>query len=102
MTLRVEKAGRVVRAKRVRDRLGLRAGSDPEIEEAPEGVVLKSTGRIPSLVRKGSFLVHTGEIPAGFDITGSRRFTMIGKSEPASLRAREVVICSRNCAQYWT
>ena len=68
MTLKVDKAGRVILPKPLRDRLGLRAGSDLEIQEIPEGVVLKPAGRRPSLVRKGSFLVHTGEIPAGYDI----------------------------------
>jgi len=68
MTLKVDKAGRVILPKPLRDRLGLRAGSDLEIQEIPEGVVLKPAGRRPSLVRKGSFLAHTGEIPAGYDI----------------------------------
>jgi AbrB family looped-hinge helix DNA binding protein len=68
MTLKVDKAGRVILPKPLRDRLGLHAGSDLEIQEIPEGVVLKPTGRRPSLVRKGRFLVHTGEIPPGYDI----------------------------------
>jgi AbrB family looped-hinge helix DNA binding protein len=68
MTLKVDKAGRVILPKPLRDRLGLRAGGDLEIQEIPEGVVLKPAGRGPSLVRKGSFLVHTGEIPPGYDI----------------------------------
>jgi AbrB family looped-hinge helix DNA binding protein len=68
MTLKVDKAGRVILPKPLRDRLGLHAGSDLEIQEIPEGVVLKPAGRRPSLVRKGSFLVHTGEIPSGYDI----------------------------------
>jgi bifunctional DNA-binding transcriptional regulator/antitoxin component of YhaV-PrlF toxin-antitoxin module len=54
--------------KPIRDRLGLRSGSDLEIKETPDGVILKPVGRRPSLVRKGRFLVHTGEIPAGYDI----------------------------------
>jgi AbrB family looped-hinge helix DNA binding protein len=68
MTLKVDKAGRVILPKPLRDRLGLHAGSDLEIQEIPEGVVLKPAGRRPSLVRKGCFLVHTGEIPQGYDI----------------------------------
>ena len=63
MTLKVDKAGRVILPKPLRDRLGLHAGSDLEIQEIPEGVVLKPASRRPSLVRKGRFLVHTGEIP---------------------------------------
>ena len=54
--------------KPIRDRLGLHAGADLEIQETAEGVVLKAADRRPSLIRKGSFLVHTGEIPAGYDI----------------------------------
>ncbi|MCU1259028.1 MAG: hypothetical protein JWO80_1913 [Bryobacterales bacterium] len=68
MTLKMDKSGRVVLPKPVRDRLGLHAGSNLEIQETPEGVVLKPADRRPSLVKKGSFWVHTGEIPAGYDI----------------------------------
>jgi AbrB family looped-hinge helix DNA binding protein len=68
MTLKIDKAGRVVLPKPMRDRLGLRAGSDLEIEETAEGIVLKPATRRPSLIKKGSFLVHTGEVPPGYDI----------------------------------
>jgi AbrB family looped-hinge helix DNA binding protein len=68
MTLKVDKAGRLVLPKPIRDRLGLHAGSDLELEETAEGVVLKPAERRPSLIKKGSFWVHTGEIPQGYDI----------------------------------
>jgi AbrB family looped-hinge helix DNA binding protein len=68
MTLKVDKAGRVTLPKPVRDRLGLHAGSDLEIQETTEGVMLKPADRRPSLVKIGSFWVHTGEIPQGYDI----------------------------------
>jgi AbrB family looped-hinge helix DNA binding protein len=68
MMLKIDKAGRVILPKPIRDRLGLRAGNDLEIEETAEGIVLKPAERRPSLIRKGSFLVHTGEIPRGYDI----------------------------------
>ena len=68
MTVRIDKAGRVIPPKPVRDRLGLHAGSELEIQETPGGVVLKPVDRTPSLVRKGTFWVHTGEIPPGYDI----------------------------------
>ncbi|MGI8743695.1 MAG: AbrB/MazE/SpoVT family DNA-binding domain-containing protein [Bryobacteraceae bacterium] len=64
----MDKAGRVILPKPVRDRLGLHAGSDLEIQETPGGVLLKPADRRPSLVKKGSFWVHTGEIPPGYDI----------------------------------
>ena len=46
----------------------MHAGSDLELEETAEGVVLKPAERRPSLIKKGSFWVHTGEIPQGYDI----------------------------------
>jgi looped-hinge helix DNA binding domain, AbrB family len=68
MTLKIDKVGRVILPKPVRDRLGLRAGSDLEVQETPEGVLLKPADRRPSLIGKGSFWVHTGELPPGYDI----------------------------------
>jgi len=68
MTLKVDKAGRVTLPKPVRDRLGLHAGSDLEIQETTEGVMLQPADRRPSLVKIGSFWVHTGEIPQGYGI----------------------------------
>ena len=68
MTLKIDKAGRVILPKPMRDRLGLHAGSDLEIQETPDGVVLRPADRRPSMVKKGSFWVHTGELPPGYDI----------------------------------
>ena len=68
MTLKMDKAGRVILPKPVREQLGLHAGSDLEIQETPEGIILRPADRRPSLVKKGSFWVHTGEIPPGYDI----------------------------------
>jgi AbrB family looped-hinge helix DNA binding protein len=68
MTLKIDKAGRVILPKPVRDRLGLRPGSDLELEETAVGIVLKPAERQPSLVKKGSFWVHTGVVPSGYDI----------------------------------
>ncbi len=68
MTVKIDKAGRVILPKLIRERLGVRAGTDLEIEETPEGVMLKSASHRPSLVRKGSFLVYDGEIPQGNDM----------------------------------
>ena len=68
MTVKVGKAGRVILPKPVRDRLGLHEGSDLEILDTPEGVVLKAAEPRSSLVKKGRFLVHTGKLPPGYDI----------------------------------
>ncbi len=89
MTLKVDKAGRVILPKPVRDRLGLHAGSGLELQETPEGVVLKPADRKPSLIRKGSFWVHSGEIPPGYDILkaiDNDRVQREGFSRPVSAR----------------
>ena len=67
MTLKVDKAGRIILPKPIRDRLQLRAGSDLELQEIPGGVVLKPVEQRPSLVRRNGLLVHQGKAPRGFD-----------------------------------
>ena len=67
MTLKIDKAGRIVLPKPVRQRLGLRAGMDLELVESPEGLVLKPAGQRPSMVRVNGFWVHQGAAPKGFD-----------------------------------
>jgi AbrB family looped-hinge helix DNA binding protein len=73
MTLKIDKAGRVVLPKPIRDRLGLHAGSDLEVEETPDGVTLKPSARQPSMIKKQGLWVHTGKVPAGFDIAQAIR-----------------------------
>jgi AbrB family looped-hinge helix DNA binding protein len=73
MTLKIDKAGRVILPKPVRDRLGLHEGSDLEILETPEGVMLKPVEHRPSMVKKQGLWVHTGKLPAGFDIVQAIR-----------------------------
>lgn len=73
MTLKMDKAGRVILPKPVRDRLGLREGSDLELLETPDGLVLKPTGQRPSMIRKQGLWVHTGKLPPGFDIVQAIR-----------------------------
>ena len=73
MTLKIDKAGRVILPKPVRDRLGLHEGSDLEMLETPEGLVLTPTERRPSMVRKQGLWVHTGKLPPAFDIVQAIR-----------------------------
>jgi len=61
-TLKIDKAGRVILPQPVRDRLGLREGSDLEVEETPEGVILKSVETRPSTIKKQGLWVHTGKV----------------------------------------
>lgn len=67
MTLKVDPAGRIVLPKPLRERLGLRAGAEIELTEAPEGLLLRPVQQRPSLVRRGPFLIHQGAPPPGFD-----------------------------------
>jgi AbrB family looped-hinge helix DNA binding protein len=73
MTLKIDKAGRVILPKPVRDRLGLRAGSDLELEETAAGIVLRPAEQRPSMIKKGGLWVHTGKVPPGFDIVQAIR-----------------------------
>lgn len=67
MKLHLDKSGRVVLPKTLRQRLGLRSGGTFEAVESAEGVLLRPVRHRPSLVERGGFLVHTGEVAQGFD-----------------------------------
>ncbi len=67
MKLRLDKAGRVVLPKPLRQRLGLRAGIALEATEAAEGILLRPITQRPSLVERHGFLVHTGQATRAFD-----------------------------------
>jgi AbrB family looped-hinge helix DNA binding protein len=67
MHVKIDKAGRIVLPKPVRDRFRLRQGSDLEIEERPEGLLLKPVDQQPSMVQKNGVWVHLGKLPKGFD-----------------------------------
>ena len=73
MTLKLDRSGRVVLPKQVRDRLGLHEGGDLEMMEIPEGVVLKPSEIRPSMIKKKGLWVHTGKVPQGFDIVNAIR-----------------------------
>jgi AbrB family looped-hinge helix DNA binding protein len=67
MTLKIDRAGRVVLPKPVRDRYGLKAGANLEIQETAEGVVLKPVQQRASLVTRDGLLIHRGKLPKGYD-----------------------------------
>lgn len=67
MKLRLDKSGRVVLPKPLRQRLGLRAGTTFEATEAAEGLLLRPVTEHPSLVERNGFLVHTGQATRAFD-----------------------------------
>jgi AbrB family looped-hinge helix DNA binding protein len=61
VTIPIDKAGRVVLPKEVRDRLGIQAGNEFEVIEEENRIVLKPVEKQPKLVRKGSVLVFSPE-----------------------------------------
>jgi len=67
MKLRIDKSGRVVLPKPLRQRLGLRPGATFEATEAAEGLLLRPITQRPSLVERDGLLVHTGQTTRGFD-----------------------------------
>ena len=69
MTLKIDKAGRIVVPKPIRARLGLQPGMSLEVLERPEGLMIRPAERRPNLVREGVLLVHTGKLPPGYDLT---------------------------------
>jgi len=67
MKLTLNKSGRVVLPKPLRQRLGFRVGTTFEAMEASGGLLLRPVTQRPSLVERSGFLVHTGEIIPAFD-----------------------------------
>ena len=67
MTLKIDRYGRVILPKPVRERLGWREGSDLELEESGAGITLKSARRTQPLVKRNGLLMHTGKLPKGYD-----------------------------------
>ena len=88
MTLEVslDKFGRVVLPKEVRDRLGLEPGAILEIEEVNDEIRLRPVEREPCLTLKGGVLVYTGKASGDVDeaVRAHRegRLKKLGRSSP--------------------
>ena len=67
MTLKIDKAGRIVLPKPVRDRLRLKAGSRLSMEEKSGGILLRPIGQQTSLMQRQRLLIHRGKAAEGFD-----------------------------------
>ena len=67
MTLKIDRVGRLVIPKSVRDRMRLVPGADIEMEETAEGLLLRRISQKPSLVEQHGILVHLGKPPKNFD-----------------------------------
>ena len=69
MTVTIDSAGRIVVPKSVRDKLGLAAGTEMELEEQDGMMTLVPANRTSPLVKKNGRWVFTGKLPSGFDLT---------------------------------
>lgn len=70
MNVTIDKAGRIVVPKELRQRFALRPNTELEIVEHPNGVLLRLPDRKPSLSHVHGLLVHQGraEDGAGWDL----------------------------------
>lgn len=71
MRTTLDRFGRVVVPKDIRDRLGLRPGVEIEIDEKDNEVILKLVDHEPSLIMKEGILVYSGK--ATEDLRGAVR-----------------------------
>jgi AbrB family looped-hinge helix DNA binding protein len=60
MITTIDRAGRVVIPKRLREALNLDPGAEIDIEPAPDGLLLRAAGQGSRLAEKRGFLVHRG------------------------------------------
>jgi len=65
MELRIDKAGRIVVPKPLRERLGFKPDTELEAIEQPEGVLLKRVEQRPSMVKVDGLWVHRGRAEPG-------------------------------------
>jgi AbrB family looped-hinge helix DNA binding protein len=65
MELRIDKAGRIVVPKPLRERLGFKPDTELEALEQPEGVLLKRVELRPSMVKVDGLWVHQGSPEPG-------------------------------------
>jgi len=66
MKITIDAAGRIVLPKPVRERFRLTAGAALELEERPEGLVLRPVEQTPAVVRRDGLWVYVGKVPTGF------------------------------------
>ena len=65
MDLRIDKTGRIVVPKPLRERLGFKPDTELEAIEQPEGVLLKRVQQRPSMVKVDGLWVHQGSAEPG-------------------------------------
>jgi len=67
-TISIDKAGRVVVPKLLREKLGLEPGDDLLVESEGDTITLRPLRPQSTMVKKFGIWVHNGTLPHGFDI----------------------------------
>ena len=65
MKLRIDKSGRIVVPKPLRDRLGLTAGAELEVVDQQDGVFLRRIAQRSAIVKLDGLWVHRGAAQPG-------------------------------------
>ena len=65
MEVRIDKAGRIVVPKPLRERLGFKPDTELDVIEHPEGVLLKRIEQRPSMAKVDGLWVHRGDAKPG-------------------------------------
>ncbi len=60
MNVRIDKSGRIVVPKPLRERLGLKPNTEFELVERADGVLLRPLGQRPSMLKVDGLWVHQG------------------------------------------
>ena len=68
MTVTIDRAGRIVVPKSLRERFNLVAGAELEMEVSGEYLQLRKVGVEPALTRKRGILVHHGSDRVSLDV----------------------------------
>ena len=67
MKLLIDRSGRIVVPKPLRERLGFRPDSEIEVVEEPGGLILRSLVEKPPMIKVDGFWVHQGVAEKGVD-----------------------------------
>ena len=85
MKTKVDRFGRIVVPKEIRDRHGMVPGSQVEIEDSPERIVLHVLSDLPGLVEKEGILVFRGRPSGDLDAAiSSQRIERLRKTGGSS------------------
>ena len=84
MIATIDKAGRIVVPKELRERLNLVAGTPLEVALSGTGITLRKVTDEPSLVRKDGVLVHHGAGDSDLDVAA---FIRAERESRSALRA---------------